>query len=62
MSAMVKNKLLLYADDSGILVAGKNRSQVEKDLSRDLKLISQWLIENKLPLHLGKNESILFGS
>ena len=28
MSAVIKNKLLLYADDSGILVAGKNRSQV----------------------------------
>ena len=30
MSAVVKNKLLLYADDSGIHVAGKNRSQLKR--------------------------------
>ena len=29
MSAVVKNKLLLYADDSGILVSGKNISHVD---------------------------------
>ena len=62
MSAVVKNKLLLYANDSGILVADKNRSQVEKDLSKDLELVSQWLTDNKLSLHVSKTESILFGS
>ena len=62
MSAVVKNKLLLYADDSGILVSGKNKSDVEMSLKEDLHLVSQWLIDNKLSLHLGKTESILFGS
>jgi Reverse transcriptase (RNA-dependent DNA polymerase) len=62
MPAVVKNKLLLYADDSAILVSGKNVSDVEKALSDDLLGVSQWLIDNKLSLHLGKTESILFGS
>lgn len=62
MSAVVKNKLLLYADDSGILVSGKSVLDVEKALTDDMNLVSQWLIDNKLSLHLGKTESIVFGS
>lgn len=62
MQAVVKNKLLLYADDSAILVTGKNRSSIEKELTDELHSVSQWLIDNKLSLHLGKTETILFGS
>ena len=46
MSAVVKNKLLLYVDDSGILVSSKNKQDIEQ-------LLTQWLIDNKLSLHLG---------
>ena len=46
MSAVVKNKLLLYADDSGILVSGKCKYSVETALEADLYLVSQWLIDN----------------
>lgn len=35
MSDVVKNKLLLYPDDSGILVSGKNKQDKEKKLSTD---------------------------
>ena len=62
MPAVVNNKLLLYADDSGILVSGKCRASIESSLMEDLHQVSQWLIDNKLSLHLGKTESILFGS
>ena len=62
MSAVVKNKLLLYADDSGILVSGKSKSDIERLLKEDLHLVSQWMVDNKLSLRLGKTESILFGS
>jgi hypothetical protein len=62
MSAVVKNKLLLYADDSAILVSHKDRVVVEKLLSEDLHSVSEWLIDNKLSLHLGKTESIVFCS
>jgi len=36
MPGVVKNKLLLYADDSAIIVSGKNISDVKKALSNDL--------------------------
>lgn len=62
MSGAVKNKLLLYADDSAILVTGKNKAEIERLLSEDLNVVNHWLIDNKLSLHLGKTESIMFGS
>ena len=58
MSGVIGNKLLLYADDSAILVADKDISTVENALQTDLQLVSEWLIDNKLSLHLGKTESI----
>ena len=62
MPGAVKHKLLLYADDSAILVSGKCRQDIETILSSEMDVLSQWLISNKLSLHLGKTESILFGS
>ena len=62
MSAAVKSRLLLYADDSVLLVSGKDVKVIEQTLSRELESVRDWLIDNKLSLHLGKTESILFGS
>ena len=62
MSSVIGNKLLLYADDSAILVADKDISTVENALQTDLQIVSEKLIDNKLSLPLGKTESILFGS
>ena len=62
MSGAINNKLLLYADDSAILVADKKISTIESLLQNELEVISEWLVDNKLSLHLGKTESILFGS
>lgn len=62
MPAAVKCKLLLYADDSALLMAGKDINQIEVSLSRELEHIREWLIDNKLSLHLGKTESIVFGT
>ena len=62
MPGVIGNKLLLYTGDSAILVADKDISTVENALQTDLQIISEWLIDNKLSLHLGKTESILFGS
>ena len=62
MKAAVKCKLLLYVDDSALLVSGKDVSEVERTLSMELGAVSEWLCENRLSLHLGKTQSILFGS
>jgi len=59
MAAVVNNKILLYTDDTGILVNGQSISYIETVLCSDLALISEWLVDNKLSLHLSKTESYL---
>ena len=54
ISGAVDNKLLLYADDSAILVSDKNVSNIESLLQKELEVISEWLIDNRLSLHLRK--------
>ena len=62
MAISVKCKLLLYADDSALIVSGSNPQLIADTLSKELESCKQWLMDNKLSLHLGKTESILFGS
>ena len=62
MKAAVNCKRLLYADDSALLASSSDVSEVEDVLSRELESVSEWLVENRLSLHLGKTEPILFGS
>ena len=62
MAGALDQTLLLYADDSAILVSDKDVTNIESLLQKELAVVSEWLIDNKLSLHLGKTESILFGS
>ena len=62
MPISVKCKLLLYADDSAILVSGTDPNAISNILSKELNSCQNWLTDNKLSLHLGKTETILFGT
>ena len=62
MPISVDCKVLLYADDSALLVSVKDPKMVADELSKELDSCRQWMIDNKLSLHLGKTEAILFGS
>ena len=54
-------KLILYADDSAILYTHRDTKVISSKLGKVLENCSDWLIDNKLSLHLGKTECILFG-
>ena len=45
----------LNADDSASLVPASG--EIENTLSKELEMVSQWLIDNKLSVHLGQTES-----
>lgn len=62
MVQSVNCNLYLYADDSALVITGKNINEIERQLSQNLESVSLWLEENKLSLHLGKTESIVFAS
>ena len=54
-------KMLLYADDSVLLVRGKDPDEISSLLGTNLQSCNNWLIDNRLSMHLGKTECILFG-
>ena len=55
-------KLILYADDSAILFAHKDHNVIFSKLGNVLASCSSWPVDNKLSLHLGKTECVIFGS
>ena len=61
MSAAIKCKLLLYADESVLLASRMDIVGIEVTLRSELEPVNDWLI-NKLSLHLGKTQSIVFGT
>ena len=61
MSIDTDCKLILYADDSAILFPHKNPDVLSNKLGKVLESCSSWLVDNKLSLHLGKTECMLFG-
>ena len=64
MPTAVKCDLLLYADDTCIVLQSKNVKDIEKQLNEDFANICDWFVDNKLSIHFGedKTKSILFAS
>jgi hypothetical protein len=62
MVDVVHCDLFLYADDSALVVRGRNINEIESKLENEINAVSKWLVTNKLSLHLGKTESIVFAS
>ena len=62
MSSCLDCRLSLYADDSALFFAHKEYSVVARRLSEELAKCKKWLIDNRLSLHMGKTECLLFGT
>lgn len=56
------SELLLHAEDAAIIVFHDEKDIIEAKLSGEIEGDSKWFIDNMLSMHLGKPESILFGS
>ena len=54
-------QLLLYADENVILFSHKNPEIISQKLCLQLESCPKWLVDDKLSLHLGKTECMLFG-
>ncbi len=62
MEMAVKCNLLLYADDSVLLTSDKNIKQISETVTKNLETWNDWLIDNRLSLHLGKTEVMICGT
>ena len=60
----VVNDLLLYTDDTSIVLQNKKVTGIENQLLRDLPSLCDWFIDNTLSTNFGqdKTKSILFGT
>ena len=62
MADALNCRLSLYADDSALVHSGADPDEIANFLSNELSICQKWLIDNRLSLHLGKTECVLFGS
>ena len=62
MSVSLGCHLSLYADDSTLVASGRNAAELGGYLSDQLARCRDWMVDNRLSLHLGKTECILIGS
>ena len=59
---MIVRRLSLYADDSALFFSHRDPNVIANSLSNELSRCKHWLVDNRLSLHLGKTEVLLFGS
>ena len=62
MHLSISCRLSLYADDSALLFSHTDAGTIANHLSHELSMCKKWLVDNKLSLHVGKTECLLFGS
>ena len=63
-TAVVKSKIIMYADDTVLFVSGKTIPEIQDNLQKDFDSISAWLSKNELIINSkkGKTEAMLFGT
>ena len=64
MPQAVACELLLYADDTSLIIQHKDTAEIETALNKNFSILCDWFVDNKLSIHFGedKTKSILFGS
>ena len=53
---------VLYADDAALLLADENVKRLKRTVNRELKLLDDWLISNKLTLNMSKTNYMLIAN
>ena len=54
--------LSLYADDRALISSNKSIDALSLFLTEQLNICQKWLIDNKLSLHVGKTEAMIFST
>ena len=57
-----KSQIAMYADDSTIYAAAKSTVRLNRILAKELELVVEWVLNNKLVLNAAKTKSLLIGS
>ena len=54
------SKTYHFADDTNLLITGKNFYKLQSNLNKDLKGLYKWLLANKISLNAAKTELVIF--
>ena len=52
----------MFADDTNISIAANSVMELEPLINSELKNLHQWLVTNRLSLHIAKTEFMIIGS
>ena len=59
-NASPKLKCLLFADDTSVFMSHKDLHTLQTDFNREIELMTQWLVLNKLSVNKKKTNYMLF--
>ena len=62
MPSCVKCKMILYADDTILLVSHRDLDKLSTTLSSELAKCFHWLVNNRLSMHKGKTEALIMST
>ena len=62
LSMCTSCKVIIYADDTILLVSNRDLNIVSQELSKEISNCFHWLTNNLLSMHMGKTEAIVFSS
>ena len=57
MPQAVHSDLFLYADDSALTFQHKDVHTIEHQLNKDFANLCEWIVDNKLSIHLGEEKT-----
>jgi len=62
ISSCVSCNLIMYADDTILLFSDPDIEKVASELSKEIGNCLHWLTNNRLSMHMGKTETLVFSS
>ncbi len=61
LPSTTKTKLIMFADDTSIILESDNKNNLLQETTREIKNIKDWLLANKLTLNLDKTKVMYYG-
>ena len=59
-NALSKSKAILYADDTTVYLSGKTINTLYNDMNKDLSMLAEWFLANKLAINVSKTNYMFF--
>ena len=55
-------EMLMYADDTALIITGKNLSDIEEQMNTELAKLADWFAANRLTINAKKKQNICYST